>query len=108
MKRWIFAGLLVVNALVFGFYYVAQAKMEMKEMPTSGIFEGIGKVIGVVPSTGEIILQHEEVKGLMKAMTMGYSVKPVDLLKGLRPGDTIKFKIDAGSKAIVAIESLKK
>lgn len=107
-RRVLFTGIVIAAVLVFGFYSAAQAGMEMKKMATSGIFEGVGTIKGIVPSTSEIILQHEAIKGLMKAMTMGYAVKSVDLLKGVQPGDNIKFKIDAATKVIIAIEPLKK
>ena len=39
-------------------------------------------------------------------MGMGYDVESLDLLKGLKPGDRVKFKVDAGKKKIVSIEPL--
>lgn len=82
-------------------------KPEMKmEMATEGIFEGVGEVKAVLPDKSQIVVGHEEIKGFMEAMPMGmgYAVESKDLLKGLRPGDRIRFKIDAAKKAIVAIE----
>ncbi len=44
----------------------------------------------------------------MKAMPMGmgYDVESLDLLKGLKLGDRVEFKVDAGKKKIVSIERL--
>jgi Cu/Ag efflux protein CusF len=87
-----------------------EMKKGMKmEMATEGIFEGVGKVITVVPELSQIVLGHEEIKGFMKAMPMGmgYEVESLDLVKGLKPGDAVKFKIDAAKKKIISIESLK-
>ena len=39
-------------------------------------------------------------------MGMGYPVASTELLKGLKPGDHVKFKIDAAKKQIVAIEAM--
>ena len=39
-------------------------------------------------------------------MGMGYPVESKKLLTGLKPGDKIKFKIDAAKKIIVAIEPM--
>ncbi len=39
-------------------------------------------------------------------MGMGYDVESLDLLKGLKPGDRIRFKVDAGKKKIVSIEPI--
>lgn len=101
-------------------FNLASAQMEMKkgmemkegmkmEMATEGIFEGRGKVIAVVPQKSQIVVGHEEIKGFMQAMPMGmgYPVESTNLLKGLKPGDPIKFKVDAAKKKIIAIEPLK-
>jgi Cu/Ag efflux protein CusF len=69
---------------------------------------GEGKVIAVVPSSNQLVLDHEEIKGFMDAMTMGYRVDPPSLLEGLKAGDTIRFTIDTQNKAIIKIERLKK
>ena len=88
-----------------------QQGMKMKggmkmEMATEGIFEGEGKVVAVVPDKGQIVLEHEEIKGFMKAMTMGYAVESMTLMKGLESGDAVKFKIDAAKKTIIAVERM--
>ncbi len=69
---------------------------------------GEGKVIAVVPSSNQLVLDHEEIKGFMDAMTMGYRVDPPSLLEGLKAGETIRFTIDTQNKAIVKIERLRK
>ena len=89
------------------------AQMEMKqgmkmEMATEGIFEGEGKIIAVVPDKGQIVLEHEEIRGFMGAMTMGYPVESKALMKGLKLGDAVKFEIDAGRKTIIAVERMEK
>jgi Cu/Ag efflux protein CusF len=68
--------------------------------------EGEGKVIAVVPASGEIVVTHGEIKGFMDAMTMGYPIAPPSLLKGVRAGDTVRFTIDTQQKAIVKLEKL--
>lgn len=72
----------------------------------AGPVEGRGTVVAVDPASGEIVLDHEAIEGLMDAMTMGYPVASEDLLKGLNPGDPVKFRIDPASSKIVAIERL--
>ncbi len=86
-----------------------EMKKGMKmEMATEGIFTGNGKVVAVLPEKSQIVVGHEEIKGFMKAMPMGmgYAVESDELLKGVKPGDPIKFKIDAAKKKIISIESL--
>jgi Cu/Ag efflux protein CusF len=67
---------------------------------------GEGKVIAVVPASSEIVLTHGEIEGFMDAMTMGYAIQPVSLLEGVQAGDTVRFAIDTGQKAIVTLEKL--
>jgi len=68
---------------------------------------GMGKVIALVPETQEIVVDHEEIKGFMDAMTMGYKVSPTALLKTVKAGDKIRFTIDTDKRAITRIEKLK-
>ena len=83
-------------------------KMPMQmQMATEGVFEGMGKVIALVPAKSQIVVDHQEIPGFMKGMTMGYQVESMQLLEGLQPGDAIKFKIDAAKKKIVAIEAMR-
>jgi protein SCO1/2 len=48
-----------------------------------------GQVVSVVPTHQEATIKHEEIKGLMPAMTMPYKVKDARLLDGIAPGDLI-------------------
>jgi Cu/Ag efflux protein CusF len=68
---------------------------------------GEGKVIAVVPASSEIVLTHGEIKGFMDAMTMGYPTQPPSLLEGFKAGDTVRFTIDTGEKAIVKLEKVR-
>jgi Cu/Ag efflux protein CusF len=65
---------------------------------------GEGKVVATVPNAGQIVVEHDEIKGFMEAMTMGYRVDPPTLLEGLKQGDEVRFTIDVPKKAIIKIE----
>ena len=67
---------------------------------------GEGSVVAVVAATGQLVIQHGEIKGFMDAMTMGYPTESSSLLKGLKPGDKVRFSIDTEKKVIVKIEKL--
>lgn len=67
---------------------------------------GEGKVIAVVPSSSQIVIDHKAITGFMDAMTMGYRIDSPSLLEGIQAGDTIRFTIDTQNKAIVKIEQL--
>jgi Cu/Ag efflux protein CusF len=68
---------------------------------------GEGTVIAVVTGSHQIVVDHEEIKDFMDAMTMGYKVNSPSLLKGLKPGDKVRFTIDTEKHAITKIEKLK-
>jgi Cu/Ag efflux protein CusF len=63
-----------------------------------------GKVIAVVPDSSELVIEHGEIQGFMKAMTMGYKVSPPALLKTVSPGDQIQFTLDTERRVITRIE----
>jgi Cu/Ag efflux protein CusF len=67
---------------------------------------GEGKVVATVPSSGQVVVDHGEIKGFMGAMTMGYRVEPPSQLEGLKAGDQVRFTIDIPKKAIVKVEKL--
>ncbi len=48
-----------------------------------------GQVLAVAPNRQEATIKHEDIKGLMPAMTMPYKVKASKLLDGIAPGDLI-------------------
>jgi Cu/Ag efflux protein CusF len=94
-----FAEKMTVQELIDVSAYVASLK------PRGGpkTVTGEAKVIALVPENGEIILAHEEIKGFMEAMTMGYKVSSPSLLKSVKPGDTVQFTIDTDKRVITKI-----
>jgi Cu/Ag efflux protein CusF len=67
---------------------------------------GEGKVVAVVPSSNQLVIEHGAIKDFMDAMTMGYPADPASLLEGLKPGDRVRFAIDVNRKVIVKIEKM--
>jgi Cu/Ag efflux protein CusF len=67
---------------------------------------GEGEVVATTPASGQIVVDHDEIKGFMDAMTMGYRIDPPSLLEAVKPGDKIHFTIDVDRRAIVHIEKL--
>jgi Cu(I)/Ag(I) efflux system protein CusF len=80
---------------------------QVAQQPSQQTVVGEGKVVAVVPSSSQIVVDHKEIKGFMDAMTMGYRIKPPSLLEGVKTGDSIRFTIDTQQKAIVKIEKMK-
>lgn len=52
-----------------------------------------GVVRAVLPEIGVVVLTHDEIKGYMAPMTMGFRAREAKLLDGLVPGDVIRFTL---------------
>src|SRR5262249_1784432 len=52
-----------------------------------------GEVIAIAAGRQEATIKHEDIKGLMPAMTMPYKVRETRLLDGIEPGDLIDAKL---------------
>lgn len=59
-----------------------------------GVYPARGVVEDVDPERGMVLIDHEEVEGLMQAMTMTFAVPDAELLAGLVPGQEIEFEIE--------------
>ena len=71
------------------------------------ILEGIGVVTGLNLKKSRIVIDHEEIKDFMASMEMSYMVTSSKLLKNLKPGDKVRFKIDTSKRMIVDILPMK-
>ena len=76
------------------------------KLSTAKTVVGEGKIITVVPSNNQVVLEHGPIQNFMEAMTMGYPIEPPSLLEGLKAGDRVRFTIDVEKKTIVEIEKL--
>ena len=85
--------------------HVASEHPELKPKPK--LVTGEGTVISVRPAKQELVLEHDEIKGFMEAMTMGYKTNPASLLNSVKPGDKVRFTIDTAARAITKIDKLK-
>jgi Cu(I)/Ag(I) efflux system protein CusF len=76
------------------------------DAPAEKTAVGEGKVIAVVPSSSQLVIEHGPIKDYMDAMTMGYPTEPASLLERLKPGDKVRFAIDVKRKVIVKVEKM--
>jgi protein SCO1/2 len=60
----------------------------------SRTFEVRGLVEKLIPDRGEVVIRHETIPGYMDAMTMPFRAPKSQDLAGLRPGDTITFRLN--------------
>jgi Cu/Ag efflux protein CusF len=54
-----------------------------------------GKVVDVSVDRKTVTLDHEEIPGLMKAMTMKYAVEDPKVLEGIATGDDVQGRLRA-------------
>jgi len=58
-----------------------------------------GIVRDVLPADGQVVIEHEEIPGLMPAMTMSFDVPDRALLATLAPGQVIDFRVEKTDKS---------
>jgi protein SCO1/2 len=70
------------------------------------LFDAAGVVKGVEPELRQLLVDHEEIPGLMPAMTMNFDVADPALLAGLEPGQHIHFQLSFDGRVyrIVSVE----
>ena len=71
------------------------------------VYQGHGEVRSVDPAGRQVVIAHEDIPGLMSAMTMSFDVPDPALLAQLAPGQHIDFELEATDKSfrIVAARS---
>jgi protein SCO1/2 len=74
--------------------------------PEKQHYEVRGRVVAVDAGHAQLKVAHEEIPGLMPAMTMNFDIAPGVPIGDLAPGDEILFKLErtAGSLRITRIE----
>jgi protein SCO1/2 len=56
-------------------------------------YDAHGVVQEVNPQYGQVVIAHEDIPGLMPAMTMSFDVPDAELLAGLAPGQSLHFRV---------------
>lgn len=69
---------------------------KQEEVVTGETYQATGQVVSVQKSDSVIVVNHSAIPGFMGAMTMGFRVKDLSLLKNLQASDSIKFNITVG------------
>lgn len=67
-------------------------------------YEGKGAVLEVDQNEKRITLNHEEITGLFPSMTMDYDVESAELLKGLKLGERVGFRLSSRGFDFVVVE----
>ena len=80
------------------------------QVPPSNAPLVVGTVKKVDDAAGKVTLDHETIPNIgMDAMTMAYKVQDPGMLKGLKPGEKVRFSADRvnGSIAVTRIQKAK-
>ena len=68
----------------------------------SKLYDVTGTVVSVDPGKKAVTLDHQDIPGLMKAMTMEFSVEDEKVLGGVSAGDKVAGKVKhEGGKYVV-------
>lgn len=79
-----------MNARAFA---LAAALFAAASCSNAKTYEMRGQILGVNRDKMEILVKHEEIPGLMAAMTMPWKVQTVNMLDNIGPGDLITSEI---------------
>ena len=78
-----------------------------KAIAAKRLFEGIGVIVAVQPRNSRLVLTHDEIEGFMAGMVeTSFLATPTTLLRGLEPGNSVRFTIDADKRLIVGAARL--
>ncbi|MGH7286909.1 MAG: SCO family protein [Myxococcota bacterium] len=62
--------------------------------------EARGVVEAVDPALRQVVIDHDDIPGVMPAMSMSFDVGDSYLLEGLEPGQTIEFTLELNSRSM--------
>ena len=84
-----------------------QNQSEASTQPNVKTYHGVGVIKKINLQDPSIMIDHEEIKDYMAAMTMEYYVKDKSLLDSIRPGDKVDFTIE-DKQGVVVVSEIKK
>ena len=84
-----------------------QNQAEATKQPDVKLHHGVGVIKKINPQDPSIMIDHEEIKDYMTAMTMEYYVKDRSLLDSIQPGDKVDFTIE-DKQGVVLVSEIKK
>jgi protein SCO1/2 len=69
------------------------------------VYDARGVVRDVQKEYAQLVIEHEDIEGLMPAMTMNFGVGDPALLETLEPGDRIEFRLEVTPKSYRVLEA---
>jgi Cu(I)/Ag(I) efflux system periplasmic protein CusF len=79
---------------------------------TAAVKQGQGRgLVQSIDSSGKnVTIAHNDIPGIMEAMTMSYPLESPQLIQGVKPGDSVIFTLkepEVGEYVVSAISSIK-
>lgn len=69
------------------------------------VYDARGVVRDVQKEYAQLVIEHEDIEGLMPAMTMNFGVGDPALLETLEPGDRIEFRLEVTPRSYRVLEA---
>lgn len=86
MVRWVIGGFVLLSAAML-------LGCSRKEAPKEKVYPIVGKILEVDSAKKWVVLDHEDIPGLMKAMRMKFEVEDAAVLDGKKVGDTLRCRL---------------
>lgn len=98
----LFAAAVAAASLVAG----CQNPSTSSTASATKVYDVKGKVVSLDPAKKVVTLDHEDIPGFMKAMTMEFSVDDAKALDGLKAGDAVqgKLQVEGGKYTVTGLE----
>lgn len=77
------------------------------QTPGTQIYQAKGVVKSIDKNAREIAIAHEEIPGLMSAMTMDFAVKDPAMLETVAPGDAVDFELERSGQGLTVTKIMK-
>jgi Copper binding periplasmic protein CusF len=69
----------------------------------SGTYTGVGDIVAIEPDAARVTINHEDIPGLMGAMTMTFPVRSPDVLTNITVGTDVRFELERDGTTLILI-----
>ncbi len=97
-RKFIKLGFVCIAIMLATFACNSERKIEKSEKQ---IYKSVGVVKAINAEKNEITLEHENIEGLMSAMTMDFPVADKKMLEPTKVGDKVEFELEKKEAEIV-------
>jgi protein SCO1/2 len=87
-----------LGLLCFALFLTACNQNTSQPTAATKTYTAKGVIKELEPDGKTAVIKHEAIPGYMEAMTMPFEVRDTNLLRGLKPGDSVSFKLAVTAK----------